>query len=59
MQELEAANVQLRKMCVEVKIKAEIVAEALAKKLKPSCRREMAMHAVSSQGVDPTGVRGV
>ncbi|WP_442859293.1 IS3 family transposase [Burkholderia sp. LA-2-3-30-S1-D2] len=52
MKELEAENARLRKMYVEEKIKAEIVAEALAKKgLRPSCRREMAMHAVSSRGV--------
>ncbi len=49
MKELEAENARLRKMYVEEKIKAEIVAEALAKKrLRPSCRREMAMHAMSS-----------
>ncbi|QQK05903.1 MULTISPECIES: IS3 family transposase [Burkholderia] len=52
MKELEAENARLRKMYVEEKIKAEIVAEALAKKgLRPSCRREMAMHAVCSRGV--------
>ncbi|WP_152603409.1 MULTISPECIES: IS3 family transposase [Burkholderia] len=52
MKELETENARLRKMYVEEKIKAEIVAEALAKKgLRPSCRREMAMHAVSSRGV--------
>ncbi|ABC34921.1 transposase family protein [Burkholderia thailandensis USAMRU Malaysia  len=32
MKELEAENARLRKMCIEEKIKAEIVAEALAKK---------------------------
>ena len=32
MKELEAENVRLRKMYVEEKLKAEIVAEALAKK---------------------------
>ncbi|TCW86582.1 IS3 family transposase [Burkholderia sp. SRS-46] len=52
MKELEAENARLRKMYVDEKIKAEIVAEALAKKgLRPSRRREMAMHAVSSRGV--------
>ncbi|MEN8518071.1 IS3 family transposase [Burkholderia sp. RS02] len=52
MKELEAENARLRKMYVEEKIKAEIVAEALAKKgLRPSRRREMAMRAVSSRGV--------
>ncbi|MGE1001458.1 IS3 family transposase [Ralstonia pseudosolanacearum] len=52
MKELEAENARLRKMYVEEKIKAEIVAEALAKKrVRPSCRREMAMHAVSERGV--------
>ncbi|WP_123863484.1 IS3 family transposase [Burkholderia plantarii] len=52
MKELEAENARLRKMYVEEKIKAEIVAEALAKKgLRPSCRREMAMHAVSSRDI--------
>ncbi len=34
MKELEAENARLRKMYVEEKIKAEIVAEALAKKIE-------------------------
>ncbi|MCG1046299.1 MULTISPECIES: IS3 family transposase [Mycetohabitans] len=52
MKELEAENARLRKMYVEEKIKAEIVSQALAKKgLRPSRRREMAMHAVSSRGI--------
>lgn len=36
MKELEAKDVRLRKMYVEEKIKAEIAAEALAKKLRPA-----------------------
>ncbi|MDR5785284.1 IS3 family transposase [Caballeronia sp. LP003] len=52
MKELEAENARLRKMYVEEKIKAEIVAEALAKKgLRPSTRREMAKDAVARRGV--------
>ncbi|WP_152602020.1 IS3 family transposase, partial [Burkholderia paludis] len=52
MKELEAENARLRKMYVEEKIKAEIVAEALAKKgLRPSSRREMARDAVARRGV--------
>ncbi|AEA65502.1 prophage LambdaMc01, ISMca4, transposase, OrfAB (plasmid) [Burkholderia gladioli BSR3] len=51
MKELEAENARLRKMYVEEKIKVEIVAEALAKRLRPSCRREVAMHAVSSRDI--------
>ncbi|MCF2133409.1 MULTISPECIES: IS3 family transposase [Mycetohabitans] len=52
MKELEVENARLRKMVVEEKIKAEIVSEALAKKgLRPSRRREMALHAVSSRGI--------
>jgi putative transposase len=35
MKELEAENARLRKMYVEEKIKAEIVAEALAKNVCP------------------------
>lgn len=50
MKEQEAENARLRKMDVEEKIKAEIVAEALAKNLRPSCRREMAMQAAGQAG---------
>ncbi len=49
--ELEAENARLHKMYVEEEIKAEIVAEALSKKLRLSTRREMAREAVASRGV--------
>ncbi|WP_346825015.1 IS3 family transposase (plasmid) [Ralstonia solanacearum] len=52
MKELEAENARLRKMYVEEKLKAEIVAEALGKKVvKPSRRREMAERAVQARGL--------
>ncbi|WP_432377569.1 IS3 family transposase [Duganella sp. P38] len=49
MKELEDENRRLKKMYAEERLKAEIVAEALAKKLvKPSRRREMAQHYVAA-----------
>ncbi|WP_142051284.1 IS3 family transposase [Achromobacter sp. SLBN-14] len=52
MKELEAENARLRKMYVEEKLKAEIVTEALGKKVvRPSRRREMAQRAVQDRGV--------
>ena len=52
MKELEAENARLRKMYIEETLKAEIVGEALAKKVvRPSQRREMAKRAVQQFGV--------
>lgn len=52
MKELEEENRRLRKMYMDEKLKAEIVAEALAKKMvRPSHRREMATKAVVEKGV--------
>ncbi|WP_323018506.1 IS3 family transposase [Castellaniella sp.] len=52
MKELEAENARLRKMYVEEKLKAELRAEALEKKVvKPSRRREMAQRVVQERGV--------
>ncbi|WP_275719116.1 IS3 family transposase [Ralstonia solanacearum] len=52
MKELEAENARLRKMYVEEKLKAEIVAEAFGKNVvKPSRRREMAERAVQARGL--------
>ncbi|HMV59334.1 MAG TPA: IS3 family transposase [Nitrospira sp.] len=51
LKELEDENRRLKKMYAEERLKAEIVQEALPKKVvKPSCRREMAQRAVE-QGV--------
>lgn len=52
MKELEEKNRRLRKMIVDERIKAEIVQEALAKKLvSPSRRCEMARQAVQTRCV--------
>ncbi|WP_323016219.1 IS3 family transposase [Castellaniella sp.] len=52
MKELEAENARLRKMYVEEKLKAELRAEALGKKVvKPSRRREMAQRVVQERGI--------
>ncbi|MCP1573971.1 putative transposase [Herbaspirillum rubrisubalbicans] len=52
MKELEAENARLRKMYIEEKLKAEIVAETLEKKLvRPSRRSEMAKRFVQERGV--------
>ncbi len=51
MKELEDENRRLKKMYLEEKLKEEIVAEALEKKVvRPSHRREMAKRAVSERG---------
>ncbi|WP_156092915.1 IS3 family transposase [Laribacter hongkongensis] len=51
LKELEAENVRLKKMHAEERLKAEIVKEALGKKVvKPSRRREMAHRAVQRRG---------
>jgi putative transposase len=44
--ELEEENRHLMKLYIEVQIKADIVAEALAKTLRPSRRHEVARWAV-------------
>lgn len=51
MKELEAENARLRKMYIEEKLKAEIVAEALEKLVRPSRRSEMAKRFVQERGV--------
>ncbi|MGB9150476.1 MAG: IS3 family transposase, partial [Burkholderiales bacterium] len=52
MKELEDENRRLKKMYLEEKLKAEIVAEALGKKVvRPSLRRMMAVEAVNSKAV--------
>ncbi|WP_152545263.1 IS3 family transposase [Bordetella holmesii] len=52
MKELEAENARLRKMYVEERLKAELRAEALGKKVvRPSRRREMAQHMVRERGI--------
>ncbi|MBK7656944.1 MAG: IS3 family transposase [Betaproteobacteria bacterium] len=51
MKEIEDENRRLKKMYLEEKLKAEIVAEALAKKWRPSRRREMAQRAVQQRSV--------
>lgn len=55
MKELEEENRRLRKMYMDEKLKAEVVAEALAKKMvRPSHRREMALRAVAETGMSVT-----
>ena len=50
MKELEEENRRIKKMYVEERLKAEIVAEALTKKMvAPSQRREMAQWAVTDR----------
>jgi len=50
--ELEEENRHLKKMYIEKKLKAEIVSEALEKKVvRPSRRRDMAKKVVADQGV--------
>ena len=49
--ELEEQNRRLKKMCLEEKLKAEIVSEALEKVVRPSRRMEMAMNAVKERGI--------
>jgi putative transposase len=52
MKELEEENRRLKKMYLEEKLNAEIVSEALEKKVvRPSRRREMAKKAVTDRGV--------
>ncbi len=52
MKELEEENRRLKKLYIEAQIKADIVAEALAKKtLRPSRRREVARWAVEERGL--------
>ncbi len=52
MKELEEENRRLKKMYLKEKLKAEIVAKALEKKVvRPSCRREMSKKAVTDRGV--------
>ena len=52
MKELEEDNRRLKKMYAEERLKAEIIAEAMQKKVvKPSRRREMAQWAVQSKTV--------
>jgi hypothetical protein len=41
MKEPEEETRRLKKLYIEAQIKADIVAEALVKNLKPSCRREV------------------
>lgn len=49
LRELEEENRRLKKMYAEERLKAEIIQEAMAKKVvKPSRRREMALQAVRS-----------
>ncbi|MEB3736106.1 IS3 family transposase [Halopseudomonas pachastrellae] len=49
LRELEEENRRLKKMYAEERLKAEIIQEAMGKKVvKPSRRREMAQHAVTS-----------
>ncbi len=50
MKELEVGNWRLKKMSLEEKLRAEIVAEALEKVVRPSRRREMAKKAVTERG---------
>ena len=51
MKELEEENRRLKKMYLEEKLKAEIMAEALEKKaLRPSRRGEMSKKAVTERG---------
>jgi len=47
--ELREENRRLKKMYAEEKLKAEIVQEALEKKVKPSRRKEMAKRAVTQR----------
>lgn len=52
LRELEDENRRLKKMYAEERLKAEIIQEAMAKKVvKPSRRREMAQQAVESPRV--------
>ncbi|MFW2068089.1 IS3 family transposase [Acinetobacter indicus] len=52
LKELEAENTRLKKMYAEERLKAEIVQEAMFKKVvKPSCRRQMAQQAVALHAV--------
>jgi putative transposase len=52
MKELEEEKRRLKKIYLEEKLKAEIVSEALEKKVvRPSRRREMAKKVVTDRGV--------
>ena len=60
MNELEDENRRLKKIYLEEKLKAEIVAETLEKKVvRPSHRREMTKRAVSELGARLRGVPSV
>lgn len=60
MKELEAENARLRKMYVEEKIKAEIVAEALAKKTEAIFSPRDGQGRSSTPGrIDPACMRGI
>ncbi len=49
MKELEEENLRPKKMYLEERLKAEIVAEAIEKVMRPSRRREMAKKAVTER----------
>ncbi|WP_143222527.1 IS3 family transposase [Acinetobacter terrae] len=52
LKELEAENTRLKKMYAEERLKAEIIQEAMGKKVvRPSCRRKMAQRAVTHYAI--------
>lgn len=51
MNELEAENRRLKKMCADERLKAEIVRGRAQKIVRPSCRREMARMAVEQRSI--------
>jgi putative transposase len=60
MKELEAENARLRKMYVEEKIKAEIVADALAKKTEAIFSpRDGQRRSSTPRGIDSACMRGI
>ena len=59
MKSLEEDNRRLKKMYLEEKLQAEIVAEALEKVVRPSRRREMGKSAVEQRGITVNCMRGL